>query len=226
MAGALDLFTQASERQKQEAYSEAINIYLRIIKFFPWESEAKKARQQIDAILEIPQVNIKIANDVEETFRGLNFDVSKSKRVSVVDAQKKAEEDAAAWDQEYVNKRQEIAKKVSALMTTTGFSFEGYKIDKYLDIISGETVLGTGVFSELGAVFADMTGTSSGLFAGKLSAAKMTAFSALKENCVLRGGNAIIGVDFDYITFSNNMIGVVANGTAVCIKKKDASAEE
>ena len=33
------------------------------------------------------------------------------------------------------------------------------------------------------------------------------------------GANAVIGVDFDYLTFSNNMIGVVANGTAVNIEK-------
>ena len=33
------------------------------------------------------------------------------------------------------------------------------------------------------------------------------------------GGNAIIGVDFDYITFGNNMIGVVANGTSVVIEE-------
>ena len=40
-----------------------------------------------------------------------------------------------------------------------------------------------------------------------------------KVNCIDKGGNAIIGIDFDYITFSNNMIGVVANGTAVRIEK-------
>ena len=42
----------------------------------------------------------------------------------------------------------------------------------------------------------------------------------LKENSILKGANAIIGIDIDYITFSNNMIGVVANGTTVIIEKK------
>jgi uncharacterized protein YbjQ (UPF0145 family) len=41
----------------------------------------------------------------------------------------------------------------------------------------------------------------------------------LIEKSVLVGGNAIIGVDFDYIMFSNNMIGVVANGTSVIIEE-------
>ena len=39
----------------------------------------------------------------------------------------------------------------------------------------------------------------------------------LKSNSA--GGNAIVGISFDYITFSGNMIGVVANGTSVVIEK-------
>ena len=35
-----------------------------------------------------------------------------------------------------------------------------------------------------------------------------------------KGGNAIIGVDFDYITFHGNMIGVVANGTSVILEEE------
>lgn len=38
-------------------------------------------------------------------------------------------------------------------------------------------------------------------------------------NSVSRGGNAIIGISFEYITFPNNMIGVGVNGTSVVIKK-------
>ena len=38
---------------------------------------------------------------------------------------------------------------------TNGFSFEGYKIDKYCGIISGETVLGTGFLSELSSAVTD-----------------------------------------------------------------------
>lgn len=41
------------------------------------------------------------------------------------------------------------------------------------------------------------------------------------NNAIKQGGNALIGVSFDYITFSSNMIGVVANGTVVEIIKQD-----
>lgn len=165
---------------------------------------------------------------------GINREIQKK--------QEQAEEEQAAREEEERRKeqlrleeqrrieiekerRQNLAQNLSTLMTTTGYSFDGYKIDKYIDIISGETVLGTGFLSEWSAALADVTGMSSGLFSGKLSSAKITAFNAMKESCVMKGGNAIIGVDFDYITFANNMIGVVANGTAVHIVKDTTNGD-
>ena len=38
-------------------------------------------------------------------------------------------------------------------------------------------------------------------------------------NAYEKGGNAVIAIDFDYITFQNNMIGVIANGTSVVIER-------
>lgn len=104
-------------------------------------------------------------------------------------------------------------------MVTTGYNFEGYKIIKYLEVISGEVVLGTGFLSEFSASLADFLGTGSEMFANKLDLAKKIAKDKLISKSAMLGGNAIIGVDFDYITFSNNMIGVIANGTSVIVEK-------
>lgn len=103
---------------------------------------------------------------------------------------------------------------------TTGYDFKGYDIIEYKNVISGECVLGTGFLSEFTASFSDFTGTSANLFSTKLKEVKNRALYLLKQSCYLENGNAIIGVDFDYITFQNNMIGVVANGTAVVIEKQ------
>jgi uncharacterized protein YbjQ (UPF0145 family) len=108
---------------------------------------------------------------------------------------------------------------LDGLLLTTGNLFEGWHITEYLGIITGETVLGTGMFSSWEASFADMAGERSTAFSDKLTRAKDQALEGLKRQCARRGGNAIIGVGFDYITFTNNMIGVVANGTAVKIEK-------
>jgi len=104
---------------------------------------------------------------------------------------------------------------------TTGYNFEGYSITKYLSVISGQTVMGTGVWSEFSSSLQDFFGLEASVFSSKLDAAKENAFESLKLKAARLGANAIIGVDFDYITFSNNMIGVIANGTGVVIEKKE-----
>lgn len=105
------------------------------------------------------------------------------------------------------------------ILITTGYSFEGYKIVKYLNIVNGEIVLGTGFLSELSASVNDMLGMSSGTIEGKLSKAKQVAQSQMIEKAIGRGANALIGVDFDVNVLGNNMLVVSANGTAVVIEK-------
>lgn len=102
---------------------------------------------------------------------------------------------------------------------TTGYDFEHYSIVKYCGIVSGETVLGTGFLSELSASVSDMTGTEDSSFAGKMKKAKQSSLEKLIRESIARGGNAIIGVDFDYVNFASNMIGVSANGTSVLIEQ-------
>ena len=104
-------------------------------------------------------------------------------------------------------------------LLTTGYNFEGYKIISYKGVISGSVVLGTGVFSELEASINDLFGSESVAFSDKLEKAKKMATNQLITESIKLDGNAIIGIDFDYVTFSSNMIGVVANGTSVTIKK-------
>jgi uncharacterized protein YbjQ (UPF0145 family) len=48
---------------------------------------------------------------------------------------------------------------------------------------------------------------------------KDAAIKKLTLKSAEKGGNAIIGIDFDYLTLISNMIGVVANGTSVKIEK-------
>lgn len=103
--------------------------------------------------------------------------------------------------------------------STTGYNFDGYRISEYKGIVSGEVVLGTGFISEYSASLSDIFGTQSKAFADKMEIAKREALSNLTKNALVKGGNALIGVDFDYITFSNNILGVSANGTTVVIEK-------
>lgn len=104
---------------------------------------------------------------------------------------------------------------------TTGYNFEKFDIVDYKDIISAEVVLGTGIFSELNSQISDLFGTNASEFEGKIAIAKAKAMENLKHKALNRGTNAIIGVDFDLMTLSNNMIVVPVNGTAVKIEKSN-----
>ena len=119
---------------------------------------------------------------------------------------------------EQMYERKNNMYKVKSHMLTTGYSFERYEILDYKGIISGQVVLGIGFLSEFTASLSDFFGTESKAFSDKLEEAKDAAMRKLIEKSVSVGGNAVIGVDFDYIVFGNNMIGVVANGTSVIIE--------
>ncbi|HHU74093.1 MAG TPA: YbjQ family protein [Clostridiales bacterium] len=120
-----------------------------------------------------------------------------------------------------IQEKNKLNKLIKEHLITSGYNFEGYIIDKYLGIVSGEVVIGTGIISEIKASFSDAFGIESNSFEKKLEEAKSLSLEKLIYKSVLLGGNAIIGVDFDYIIFANNMIGISINGTSVIIKSQE-----
>lgn len=132
-------------------------------------------------------------------------------------AQREAEEKIDRRNKIYAN----LAYLKQSFLETSGFNFEGYKIVKYLDVMSGQVVLGTGFLSEFSAGVGDVFGASSTLMARKMEKAKSMALDELVVNCMACGANAVIGVDLDFMTIGSNMIVACANGTAVIIEKTE-----
>lgn len=131
-----------------------------------------------------------------------------------------------------VEKKAEQQKKIQSFkkmldesennfLITSGYNFEGYKIKKYYTVTSASTVMGTGIVSELSASLSDTFGMTSNAFEKKMDAAKEISHRKLALKAHLMGANAIIGVDFDYLTLGSNMIAVSANGTPVIIEKEE-----
>lgn len=106
---------------------------------------------------------------------------------------------------------------VNKVLMTTGFNFDGFSIDRYIGVFSGECALGTGFLSSLGSDISDILGTNSKSYTNKLKQAKDYALEQLQDQTINAGGNAIIGLSINYTMFSRDIIGVVANGTAVKI---------
>ncbi len=105
------------------------------------------------------------------------------------------------------------------VMITTSNHFEGYTITDYIDVIGGDVALGTGFLSETGAAIADLMGEESGMLSEKMQTARNSAILRLKKMAIVKGANAVIGVNFDFNTMARNMIGISATGTAVIIEK-------
>ncbi|TDQ18759.1 uncharacterized protein YbjQ (UPF0145 family) [Algoriphagus boseongensis] len=104
------------------------------------------------------------------------------------------------------------------LITTTN-NLEGYHIDEYLGIVSGETIIGANVFKDFFASITDIVGGRSSAYEQVLREAKSTAMSEMEMQARAFGANAVIGIDLDYETIRDGMLMVTTSGTAVKVSK-------
>lgn len=124
---------------------------------------------------------------------------------------------------------QQKKEALASMLITSGFSFEGYSITKYSGYISGDDVVQIDRGSE--GWFSTVTDVGASLM-DSLVHIRRNALMELKEAAYDLGCNAVIGVDFDYLTLDPETVnagggtlympyvfGVTANGNAVNIKK-------
>jgi uncharacterized protein YbjQ (UPF0145 family) len=141
-------------------------------------------------------------------------------------AEQEAERERQAAEQAKMQKQQAMA----SMLITSGFSFDGFKITKYSGYISGDDVVQIDRGSE--RWFGQATNVGDSLM-NSLSKIRRNALAELKEAAYNLGCNAVIGVDFDYLTLDPETVnsnggtlylpyvfGVTANGNAVIIEKE------
>ena len=102
------------------------------------------------------------------------------------------------------------------MIVTTTPSIEGKAITAYHGVVVGEAILGANVFRDIFASITDIVGGRSGAYEQELGKARDIALRELEERAVMRGANAVVGVDLDYEVI-NNMLMVSASGTAVTV---------
>ena len=142
----------------------------------------------------------------------------------------------AFWEhneQEWENRKEALREEenkrraMAQMLISSGFSFDGYKIVKYSGYISGDDatqIPRSGVFG----------GNNGESLTNALVRIRRKALQELKEAAYDLGCNAVVGVDFDYITlepetanlgggtlYEPYIICVTANGNAVVIEKED-----
>jgi uncharacterized protein YbjQ (UPF0145 family) len=177
------------------------------------------------------------------TFGGVEMDDGLVQRV-VGDFKQYEAEIAAQQENQRKSEQEAQAQKrtvLAKMLITSGFNFDGYTITKYSGYISGDDAIqiprGTqGIFSgatDVGAALME-----------SLVKIRRNALAELKEAAWALGCNAVIGVDFDYLTLdpetSNGawtatnqrtvylpyVFGVTANGNAVIIEKNKTPGSE
>lgn len=148
------------------------------------------------------------------------------------------EQEQFVKDQENATRAAHVKQQaLASMLITSGFNFDGYSITKYSGYISGDAAVSMdrprhgwlgGVNGEVGA----------DLLAG-LTHIRRNALAELKEAAYALGCNAVIGVDFDYLTLDPEtatssggtlylpfLFAVTANGNAVVIEKNERGALE
>lgn len=126
-----------------------------------------------------------------------------------------------AWRDSLLNsviRQRQNEEKSNAMLLTTGDFFEDHHVRKYLGVVTGETILGTGFLSEFKASFSDLLGEESNAFMDKMKQAREASMKRLKKNALDLEANAVLGIHFSVLTLGQNMMGVSATGTAVLLE--------
>lgn len=107
------------------------------------------------------------------------------------------------------------------MIVTATETIQGAIIERYIDTICANIVLGSNFLSDFGASFTDFFGGRSNIYEGKLALIYDKAKKVLIQKAQVIGANAIVGfkVDFDKISSQGkSMFMVAASGTACFVK--------
>lgn len=103
------------------------------------------------------------------------------------------------------------------MIVTTTPTIEGKRIIEYKGIVFGEVVSGVDFIKDFAAGLTNFFGGRSNSYEGELIKARQNSIEEMKNRALQMGANAVVGVDIDYeiLGTGNNMMMVIASGTAV-----------
>lgn len=105
------------------------------------------------------------------------------------------------------------------MILTTTPNIEGKQITNYYGVVSGEVITGINFVKDFFASVRNVIGGRTRSYEGELTEARETALRELEKRAQSIGANAVIGIDIDYevLGSDNNMLMVIASGTAVTV---------
>lgn len=170
--------------------------------------------------------------DAERAIRIFYEELELKKMLASLSPEQRQEWEQRNQEQKLEHIRQEQEEEahkkraMAQMLITSGFNFDGYRIVKYSGYISGDDAMSV----DRGYAWENVTVRDK--LMASLTQIRRNALRELKEAAYYLGCNAVIGVDFDYITLdpqTANLTGgttyqpyvfcVTANGNAVIIEK-------
>jgi uncharacterized protein YbjQ (UPF0145 family) len=106
------------------------------------------------------------------------------------------------------------------MIITTTPNIEGYKIEAYLGIVAGETILGANIGRDIMASITDIIGGRSAEYEQEIRKAREIAEKEMVDEAVNKAADAVVGVDIDYEVIRQGMLMVTVSGTAVKISNQ------
>ena len=104
------------------------------------------------------------------------------------------------------------------MIITTTNSIEGFTIDRYLGLVTGEVIAGVNLIKDIGAGLRNLFGGRSQGYEEELLTARESAQRELVERAQRLGADAGVGVDLDYeVLGQGDMLMVSMTGTAVAL---------
>jgi uncharacterized protein YbjQ (UPF0145 family) len=107
-----------------------------------------------------------------------------------------------------------IAKGVHVILTT-GPAVDGRPVERYLDVVSAQAIMGVHIGKDITAGLRNIVGGRSKSYEGEVAKAVAQVMDELKAGGDRLGADAILSIDIDYETVGDNMLMVAVSGTAV-----------
>jgi uncharacterized protein YbjQ (UPF0145 family) len=108
------------------------------------------------------------------------------------------------------------------IITTTN-NIEGYKIERYIAIVTGEVILGVNFVKDWVAGLKDVFGGRVYNYEDELRKGRKQAVNQLVERAISEGANALVGIRFDHEVLSpkgkGTVLMIMAVGTAVYVSQ-------
>jgi uncharacterized protein YbjQ (UPF0145 family) len=97
-----------------------------------------------------------------------------------------------------------------------------------ITLVSGQSVTGTGVFSEFASSWTDLFGAQSNAYNQKIANGELLCRTQLRMKCIELGGNAVLATDIDYAEVGGDkgMLMVCMAGTAVHLEDTSVLGNE